>query len=277
MADHRNTAPPPRDADIWELIEFLWSRGLGRELLADGSFQPWTQASMADAFGGKPDERSIANWTARTNPPSPASIRHLSLLVSGGDQDLRRQWQEALTDARNQYNAAKKQKDTEGDKTHADVPQNPALNGARRAGLRFLWVAWLAIGLALGAGLGWLSGVLQPGPLVQNMRICDRPLFDTELKKCTRHVDVFAEGINEVYLSFDFEGVAQGAPFERWWIRNGERIAGRRSFNDEAWPGYTFWRPGVLVPGQYVVRLVVDEQVFTQVFYVQADGNISPL
>ena len=133
-------------------------------------------------------------------------------------------------------------------------------------------VALLAVSGGIAVWFQWpWSG--DGGQRVGNIRICDAPWFDSETKKCTKHVSVFVHGIEEVFLSFDFENVPDGAPFERWWIRNGERVAGRTSFNDVAWPGYTFWRPaGGLRIGEYVVRVVVDEKVFTQVFQVQHDG-----
>lgn len=111
--------------------------------------------------------------------------------------------------------------------------------------------------------------------MVDNIRICDRVYFDQDINKCTQHLAVFVEGIDEVFLSFDFADETFGMPFERWWILNGERVAGRNSFNDQAWPGYTFWRPGVLNVGQYVVRIVMDERTFTQTFQVQQEGYIS--
>lgn len=122
----------------------------------------------------------------------------------------------------------------------------------------------------------WFATASNSEPAVTNIRICDKYFFDMELKKCSKHVSVLVHGVEEVFLSFDFENVPDGTPFERWWIRNGERVAGRTSFNDAAWPGYTFWRPGgPLQVGQYVVRLVVDGNVETQAFYVQEEGFTS--
>ncbi|MYI69392.1 MAG: hypothetical protein F4103_11860 [Boseongicola sp. SB0673_bin_14] len=245
---------------------------MGNQRHEDGSPTPWTATTLESALDGKPDRRSIEYWRSRTNMPSPDNIRKLSIVASGGDHALRKTWYDSFMAARR---VEKRRSE--------DVRQKGAAVGesvqAPAAPMRNRWrlaVAALVALLAVSGGIAfWFqwpwSG--DGGQSVGNIRICDAPWFDSETKKCTKHVSVFVHGIEEVFLSFDFENVPDGAPFERWWIRNGERVAGRTSFNDVAWPGYTFWRPaGGLRIGEYVVRVVVDEKVFTQVFQVQHDG-----
>lgn len=268
MAQEKNVAPPPQGASFWELFDFIWVRGLGNALHEDGISQSWTATSLEIAFDGSPDKRSIENWQSRTHMPSPDNLRKLSALIADGDDALRKHWYEALLDARLEEKRREKEKPPATPEDWAGQVAPRALRG-RVALAALAGVAVLALGSVM------LTPSADAEGYVKNMRICDAIYFDNDTKKCSKHVDVFVHGIDEVFLSFDFNGVAHGAPFERWWIHNGERIAGRSSFNDEAWPGYTFWRPGVLQVGTYVVRLVVEGEVTTQTFYVQAEGFTS--
>ena len=265
MKHEKNFAPPPKTEDFWDLFEFFWVRGLGNDLHADGTSQSWTALSLEIALDGTPDKRSIENWQSRTNMPSPDNLRKLSALIAGGDDALRKLWYEALIDARQNEKRREKVKDLQPQQSEEAIKKPPR---------KFLLSA-ISLSVATCIGAALLFWPKDQGPYVENMRICHAVYFDEETKKCTQHVDVFVHGVDEVFLSFDFNGVEHGTPFERWWIHNGERVAGRTSFNDEAWPGYTFWRPGVLQVGTYVVRLVVNGEVTTQTFYVQAEGFTS--
>lgn len=271
MATEKNAAPPPAGAQFWELFDFIWVRGLGNALHADGTGQSWTATTLEIAFDGSPDKRSIENWQSRTHMPSPDNLRKLSALIANGDDALRKIWFEALLDARLDEKRREKAvpevltvpvQDTESSRTWRKPRRGVLLAGI--GGIATLTIA----------GIMFMRSSEAEG-YVHNMRICDAAYFDTETTKCTKHVDVFVHGVDEVFLSFDFNSVPHGAPFDRWWIHNGERVAGRTSFNDEAWPGYTFWRPGVLQVGTYVVRLVVDGEVTTQTFFVQPEGFTS--
>lgn len=266
MTSENERLAPPREMDFWTLMDHFWALGIGNNLHDDGTSLPWTAEKLELAFDGSPDKRSIENWRSRTNKPSPENIRKLSWIISGGDVELRKSWYDALIAAR--QTEVRKGKFNVNEEPNTQLDETPlALLRTRKAPIWLLGV--LSLLLLIG-----LWSLFQPNnaPLIQNMRVCDKFYFDTETKKCTKHVSVFVHGIDEVFLSFDFGDVPKGAPFERWWILNGERVAGRSSFNDEAWPGYTFWRPGILKVGQYVVRLIVDGKVTTQTFYVQEDG-----
>ncbi len=268
MAKEKNVAPPPQGASFWELFDFIWVRGLGNELHEDGTSQSWTATSLEIAFDGSPDKRSIENWHSRTHMPSPDNLRKFSALIAGGDDALRKEWYEALIDTRKEEKRREKEKPAVAPEVRAETETPKASRG------RIVLAALGGIALLTLGGVMLMSSA-DAGAPVENMRICDAAYFDDDIKKCTKHVDVFVHGVDEVFLSFDFNGVEHGVPFERWWIHNGERVAGRTSFNDEAWPGYTFWRPGVLQVGTYVVRLVVEGEVTTQTFYVQAEGFTS--
>ena len=266
---------PPDGLDFWGLFDFFWVRGLGNELHTDGTPTPWTATSLELAFDGTPDKRTIENWQSQANMPSPDNIRKLSWVIAGEDKKLRQLWYEALiaarlTERRKEQARAKSAPEQYLAKQVATEDASQ-LGSPHKSRLPMLWVATGVILLA-GALAAWMIWNATAAPLVANMRICDAPYFDGDTKKCTQHVSVFVHGVDEVFLSFDFQNVADGTPFDRWWILNGERVAGRTSFNDEAWPGYTYWRPGTLEIGQYVVRIVVEEQVFTQTFFVQPEG-----
>ena len=275
MTSNKNQSSPPEGASFWELFDFFWARGLGNDLHEDGSPMPWTAVALERAFDGTPDKRSIENWQSRANMPSPDNIRRLSWVISGGDVGLRKQWYDALIAAR----LEEKRKDRHGahapgEATATKEPTVRSVASARRS--RWLPLAAAILGI-VALAVGWFFVSVGSPSTVENIRICDRHYFDTDAKDCTQHVSVFVHGVDEVFLSFDFNDVPDGTPFERWWIRNGERMAGRTSFNDVAWPGYTFWRPGVLPVGQYVVRIVVEGEVFTQTFQVQEEGFISEI
>lgn len=264
---------PPIELSFWELFDYFWARGLGNQRHTDGTATPWTATSLENAFDGSPDKRSIENWQSQNNMPSPENIRKLSWVIAGDDKKLRRAWYEALIAARlrekrKERALAKSAPEKHLTESQAQTETTPSGKPKKIAGL----VAIVAAALATA---GWFMIGTTSASSIENLRICDAPYFDDETKDCTQHVSVFVHGIDEVFLSFDFKNVADGTPFDRWWILNGERIAGRTSFNDEAWPGYTFWRPGVLEVGQYVVRVVVEGQVFTQTFFVQPDGFVS--
>lgn len=256
-----------------ELFDYLWDHGIGNGANSDGDPVPWTAESLEIALDGKLNARSIVDWKSGKRLPQVPNLHALARIIADGDEHMRKRWAERLIEERqivwDQRNN-KKEKATE-----TEVPVEPEVGVvATEAQKRSFARKWVG----LGAGAAALVGIivfhnLNSVPSVKNMRICDAPYFDEKTKRCSQHVSVFVHGIDEVFLSFDFKNVPHGMPFERWWILNGERVAGRTSFNDEAWDGWTFWRPaGGLQIGQYVVRLVVDGRVETQTFYVQADG-----
>jgi hypothetical protein len=200
--------------------------------------------------------------------PSPENLRKLCGLIAGDNSRIRKEWYEALVDTR--------LKEKRREKSMSNAVQDTNSEHSERAKPTKWYLVLTVVALTLVTMVSVLLSRDSTGEeFVKNMAICDAAYFDKDVKKCTKHVDVFVHGVDEVFLSFDFHEVADGTPFERWWIHNGERVAGRTSFNDDAWPGYTFWRPGVLQVGQYVVRLVVNEKVTTQTFYVQAEGFTS--
>lgn len=268
MAKEKNIAPPPNGVDFWELFDFIWVRGLGNALHADGTSQSWTATSLEIAFDGTPDKRSIENWHSRTHMPSPENLRKFSALIADGDDALRKKWYEALIDTR------KAEKRREKEQPPIVPDSEVELEIAKPFGKR-LAIAALGGAATLALGGVMLMQSVSAGNYVENMRICDAALFGDGAKKCTKHVDVFVYGMGEVIPSFESSGGAHGAPFERWWIENGERGAGHTSVNDEAGQGYTFWRPGVLQARTYAVRLVVECEVTTQTIYAQVESFAS--
>lgn len=263
-----NKLNPPDDLLFWDLFDYIWANGIGNELHRDGSATPWTATSLESRLDGSPDKRTIDNWRRRSSLPSPEGLRKLSWVIAGSDQKLRSKWHKALLETRLKEERARKAKkviqpqDLTNDTTKTETP----LKVKGKFGL----IGGLGLFCVIAAY--WFYDT-QSSPRIDNIRICDAPYFNQETKKCDQHVSVFVQPADEVFLSFNFVNVPDKMPFERWWIHNGERVAGRTSFNDEAWPGYTFWRPqGGLNVGQYVVRLVVDGSVQTQTFFVQPEG-----
>lgn len=267
----KNLPPPPKGATFWELFDYIWDNGVGQETSENGEPVAWSAAKLESALDHQIDVRSIENWRSRKYMPTRENIRKLTWMISGGDQDLRQAWSEALIAEWR----AEKLRNREADEQSVEDkhPEPPSAITEEASRSRFAMPVAIAMALcAGGAALWYIFGTAQAAS-VQNIRICDAPYFDKQTKDCSQHVSVFVEPINEVFLSFDFENLGHGEPFERWWIRNGERVTGRTSFNDEAWQGYTYWRPeGGLPFGQYVVRIVVEGTVFTQTFQIQKEA-----
>ena len=265
---------PPNGADIWELFDHFVTRGLGNSEIQGGVPQPWTPEALDIAFGGSPGTRAIEDWFSHSAVPSPQSVFKIAELAAQGDKSRRIRWHDALTAARKIENRKRKAAGLEVDEEVENDPEPVNCNVPPRSSMRAWVFAGLATAALVFAGSWWFF--LRSAPQsVENIRICSVYYLDREQGRCTQHEAVFMHGIDDVYLSFDLVNVPDGAPFERWWILNGERQAGKPSFNDEAWPGWTYWRPGTLRMGQYVVRVIVDGQVFTQTFQVRAENYVS--
>ncbi|MEO1703709.1 MAG: hypothetical protein AAFR71_16810 [Pseudomonadota bacterium] len=287
----KNLPPPPDNADFWALFDYFWDNGVGRELSNNDAPMAWTADALEEALDFKVAARTIDNWRARHNLPSVPYVHTLCTIIPAKEGRLRKSWSDAFirerrleirrtkeAQARERAQALAPE-DTRG-QTHRqnEASSAEAVTEVEETSPAVSLLSNLC--LKLGAGLAvsivaaglWWSFFRPAEPEVANIRICDAPYFDKEINKCSQHVDVYMDGIDEVFLSFDLVNVPYGMAFERWWIRNGERAAGRSSFNDDAWPGYTFWRPqGGLPAGSYVVRVIVDGRVRTQVFTVQTE------
>lgn len=260
---------PPKETEFWALFDYFWDNGLGHRLEANGDPVAWTAPVLESALENAVDVRSIENWRSRRFIPTRENIRKLCWVISDGDNVIRQAWSEALIAA---WRVEKRKNRDEANRTSLPLEKQDdavKINLSRKTVL----IVAAALGALAFVLIGWFALSSADVPSVSKIRICDQYYFNRAAKTCTKHVPVFVQGLEEVFLSFDFQNVPEGMPFERWWIHNGERVAGRTSFNDAAWPGYTFWRPeGGLLIGQYVVRIVVDGRVFTQTFYVQREG-----
>lgn len=264
---------------FYELFDYFWDQGVGNYLDKSGNPKSWNSETLSLEFGEHNidvNARTIDNWKSHKALPKQKYIRGLALIASPRDDYLFNKWNDAFWKTHRNEKLKRKawsEKTTENDLIESDIePHNKKLSFQKA----WIFIAGLfgTIGI-ISAIIVFFSGESEPASFVKKFHICDKYYFDKETKKCKQHVSVFVHGIDEVFLSFDFVNVPKGAAFERWWIRDGERIAGRTSFNDDAWPGYTYWRPkGGLDVGTYVVRLVVDGKVETQTFYVQQDGFI---
>ena len=265
---------PPSGADIWGLFDHFVTRGLGNPEMKDGVPRPWTAVALDIAFGGSRGTRAIEDWFSHNAVPSPQSVFKIAELAAEGDKSRRIRWHDALTAARKVENRKRKAAGLEVDEEPENGTEPANQSVLERSNRRVQVFAGLALVMLVSASSWWFF--LRSAPQsVENIRICSVYYLDREQGRCTQHEAVFMHGIDDVYLSFDLVNVPEGAPFERWWILNSERQAGKSSFNDEAWPGWTYWRPGTLKVGQYVVRVVVDGRVFTQTFQVRAENYSS--
>ncbi len=299
----KNIHLPPNEMQIDRLIDHICNYGSGNILAQNGVPKPWTPASLSIELGlnnadGTTDT-TIRNWISGRTLPKIEQLHKLARVVSCGDDYYLKAWTSALINARTETKLRKKEEaiqvtqkgvDSSPFTGHtkefdssiiADLDNKLQKNSSNRSlkpssrflGGKYLYVAIISLFCFLATLLFWMDAPFKTISVVRNIRVCDEPYFDKKVKDCSKHVSVYMHGIEEVFLSFDFENLAKGEPFERWWIRNGERVAGRTSFNDEAWPGYTYWRPDNGFPvGEYVVRIVIDGKVATQTFSVQKTG-----
>lgn len=242
--------------------------GVGNDLDRNGDIIPWTVPTLHAAMGGEPSDRALQYWFDQSHPPSGENLRKFCWVISNNDPIRRKAWINALDTALRAEKTKKKNEETINEPTQVVGNVEPIKLAKAKP------LAWL-IGVSV-ATIATIGGVYvfkkDTLPPVSNIRICTPFYFDEHAKECTKHVPVMVEGVERVLLSFDFNNVHEGAPFERWWIHNSIRVAGRTSYNDAAWPGWTFWQPGgPLKVGQYVVRVELDETVYTQTFYVQKE------
>ena len=92
----KNLPPPPKGATFWELFDYIWDNGVGQETSENGEPVAWSAAKLESALDHQIDVRSIENWRSRKYMPTRENIRKLTWMISGGDQDLRQAWSEAL-------------------------------------------------------------------------------------------------------------------------------------------------------------------------------------
>ncbi|MCA9979185.1 MAG: hypothetical protein KDD89_00050 [Anaerolineales bacterium] len=112
-------------------------------------------------------------------------------------------------------------------------------------------------------GLEW-SFELTPETTISDLTFTDQVDDDLNPLNPSR---LFEEGFYAIYATFEYDGMADGMSWSWVWRRDGEVING----GHEIWnygndgPGYVFLNPQEgFSPGQYVVEVWVNEELFSQ-------------
>lgn len=103
---------------------------------------------------------------------------------------------------------------------------------------------------------------------IANIQFCTEENFSTQSFSCLETSQSFDENTTTLMVTFDLVNVDEGASFERIWYREGLEFLRKSSFNDEAWPGYTFLNFDRFPEGNYTLRIIVDGKSFTSTFKI---------
>jgi len=248
--------------------------------MRDGRPDPWTSEQMEAAFltvNRTVSIKTIENWRAGRVLPSPRNIILLAEIFSGNDLNRRGAWLSRLTESVNLSKANLKTIEpavvTEEEADTHSAPTPPQQKSSRL-------LLGMGLGAILTAGLvGMTSGKVQSfqsflktdPPTVTDIRFCTEANFDREIKRCRLHEPRFPAGTKLIHVSFETQNVPYGQPFSRRWYRDGQLFIERDGFFDEAWENWTWIREGEdgdHLPGNYVLRIIIDGQVTTGTFRI---------
>ena len=258
---------PPDGVSGRELFLWAWSMGAGRERSREGLPVPWTAEALEAAFaeaGREVSLRTVENWRAGATVPNRRNRLVLAGLFAGRDRAVEAAWMEGLA-GRPWTAPAEVETPSEAEpETAADiVAETDASARKPRVGPA------VAAALLLAGGV-WLWRAADTAPTVTELRVCAPEDFDKATLRCPAHQDVFAAGTREVRVSFE-ASPPEGTPFERRWYRDGRMFLLRDGFFDAAWENWTWLRnPDGHDPGTYHLRIVVDGEVATAEFEVEA-------
>ena len=259
----------PVDADsLRELLHYYVQSGVGLPVSEDGLPGQWTDVRLEEALAGtgiRVDKRSIQSWLSGASIPKVEKLKGLASLAST-DRFQREKWTAAFIRLRRKALDERRQKQQAGQAAPADQP-----TGWRRPA-----IAALAVILGLVGVTYIILQLFGPVPVAENIRFCDEAHFSTETKQCTQAMTDFPDGLKTLMITFDLNDVAEGETFTRNWYRNGRRIHTKTSFNDEAWPGYTYWHwPEGFDEGEYALQIVSGERAVTRTFNVgKGEGDL---
>ncbi|WP_018147070.1 hypothetical protein [Henriciella marina] len=261
---------PPVDRDFRELFQFICDHGIGQPMDAGGQFQPWSDESMEAAFADTAtavDKRSIQSWRSGASVPRLDKVRSLSAVITRS-ADQRRVWLKALIDARRKSLDARKQAASPTGSAEASQTPTDSDDPPRRTRR---WVAVTAATMLIGllvVGSGIVLRSYGAESQVANIEFCTEENFSTQTYTCLETSEAFDEDITTLMVTFDLINVPQGMSFERIWYREGLEFLRKSSFNDDAWPGYTFLNFDRFPEGNYTLRIIVDGKSFTSTFKV---------
>lgn len=271
MASHAHHIPPD-GRDFRELFQYVCDHGIGRPVGQDGVTEAWTDDALEAAFAETAtpvDRRSIQSWRSGASVPRLDKVRSLAEVITS-KSDERANWLKALIEARrNSLEARKSSAGTTASLVTPPEKETLAADAAAPASRRWKPVVagFLLLGLAV-LGSAFLLTTKSPEAQVANIEFCSEETFSTETYTCLEPADSFSEDVTTLMVTFDLVNVPEGMSFERIWYREGLEFLRKSSFNDEAWPGYTFLKFDKFPEGNYTLRIIVDGQSFTSAFKV---------
>ena len=271
MASHAHQIPPD-GRDFRELFQYVCDHGIGRPAGQDGVTEAWTDDALEAAFAETAtpvDRRSIQSWRSGASVPRLDKVRSLAEVITS-KSDERANWLKALIEARR--NSLEARKSSAGTTASPETqPENETLAADASAPASRHWkpvvAGFLLLGLAVLGSLFLLTSE-SPDAQVANIEFCSEETFSTETYACTEAADSFSEDVTTLMVTFDLVNVPEGMSFERIWYREGLEFLRKSSFNDEAWPGYTFLKFDKFPEGNYTLRIIVDGKSFTKPFKV---------
>ena len=302
--------PPPADVDdFFELLDLIWTQGIGNTSTPDGLCgQEWKNETLIAAFEaakGSISESTIQKWRGRIVLPQTKNLYTLVSVVS--NRETRPAWRDALYTsvrrtrrARNGHAAANRNDETDPNVVAALARPSPAAAAqeegapAGPASGRFnvfrtgTWArspVWILPGLAAAVLLAFVSGaLLLQRPYIADLRVCDVEHFSVANQACSRHMDRFPPDIKRVYVSFDIQNFPDNKPFTRAWYLNGQKILERKGLTAPPWEGWT-WHgnknpdaPDAVpaTPGNYTLRIQAGPTVRSVAFKVGTGDRLSP-
>ena len=275
-------ADPPDAESLRVLLHYYVQSGIGLPVSDDGVAERWTDTRLEAALAGigiAVDRRSIQSWLSGASIPKVQKLKGLASLASSNRFE-REKWsaafirlRQAALDARR---AQRKPPPAEPEDPPAPAPPATADTGAGRQLLARAAAILTGLAGVSGAAYG-LAELLVTEPVASNIRFCDEANFSTQTKRCLRAMTDFPDGLHTLMITFDLTNVAEGETFTRKWYRNGRLIHEKTSFNDEAWPGYTFWHwPEGFDTGAYALQIVSGDKAVTATFHVgKGEGRLN--
>lgn len=262
---------PIQSDSLRELLLYFCDQGVGLRKSGESPFPKWTDISLEAALanqGLEVDRRSIQSWLSGTSIPKGDKLRALAQLASSNRYE-REKWSSALLRLRRQAIDKRKFK-TPGQDAPTDATSDLwQLN-------RFALTPILGSVFVACAFLFMMLSRPSSQSVASSIEFCEEADFDMVEKRCEVVRTSFSPGFRTLMVTFDLPGVPEGGAFTRKWYRNGRLIHEKRSFKDDAWPGYTYWHwPDGFDTGRYTLQIVHDGQATTAQFQTgETEGEL---
>lgn len=260
----------PKTNSIAELLRYVFDHGIGLSHTSNSEKPYWTdimlEAGLSEA-GTEVDRRSIQNWLSGKSVPTIQNLRALADIF-GRNSEERREWRYALIEARRETLSKRKR---QRDGAALTVRKTAAPAKIHRPYTPFLLIV---SGVAITVIIVIATIVTGNTPdnetnHARNITFCSSSNFSKVTFECQASETEFASGTKTIMITFDLVGLDEGERFERVWYLNGQEIHRKESFNDEAWPGYTYYTwPEAFSDGEYALRVIARGTPTTAVFRV---------